>query len=607
MTKAMRKGRGTAVSLLNRLAKTAGLPEPVYDHQPGASKRKPSHFMKVTFRVPGFLQEMSDCSFEYRNVVGGGRASQKAFAKSLAALEAVQRLEETMGLGRGELLKVIDKYEEDQQKKKEEIQATPVEQEIEGVSWDSFPMDHSFPDSDPATRRGRIHFNRELRENIHAFSAAKAVTLSTPGMLPEVVIHGTRTDYGFKQYANIKMGGKTVAGGSSGSDVYINLSRKDAEILTLEDMGAKCFDGYPPFITDPESSFGMAKVLAKLPAHHLDDITELMDSLTSYEESVSRRAPDERFKRSSRGNPTHLTFIEDESKLQKRISLFRKHQKDLSLPVDSIEDDIPHDAPVTVVRGGTGSGKTTRYPLMLSLFSPVGPSTNVVVAQPRRLACQTAARRVAFEQDSALGKDGCPIGYNIRFESFPPKARSRTVNFNTPGVILRRAMSDPLLQDVTHLVIDEVHERNADMDLLLSLAKNVQKQRANHPTLPPLRVVLMSATLDSDVWDSYFHDESSPVAIVDVPNVRRFPIDIVHLGSNAFPLNKMARKELIGSRKRNNDILWDAAAQLAVEIFQNSRIADGSILCFLPGIEEIRRGMYLCEHGFLHSSLPLLN
>jgi HrpA-like RNA helicase len=85
---------------------------------------------------------------------------------------------------------------------------------------------------------------------------------------------------------------------------------------------------------------------------------------------------------------------------------------------------------------------------------------------------------------------------------------------------------DPMFRDVTHLVIDEVHERNADMDLLLALAKQAVKRRANHETLPPLRLVLMSATLDSTLWESYFDGN---VAIVDAPETRRFPIDMVHL------------------------------------------------------------------------------
>jgi HrpA-like RNA helicase len=143
---------------------------------------------------------------------------------------------------------------------------------------------------------------------------------------------------------------------------------------------------------------------------------------------------------------------------------------------------------------------------MLSLLSPNSRSTKVLVAQPRRLACQTAARRVAFEQGFQVGSQDCPIGYAIRFESFASSG-SRTIDFATPGVLLRRAMNDSLFQDVTHMVIDEVHERNADIDLLLALTERAVKTRFKHESLPPLRVVLMSATVDSTVWESFFDDE----------------------------------------------------------------------------------------------------
>jgi len=111
-----------------------------------------------------------------------------------------------------------------------------------------------------------------------------------------------------------------------------------------------------------------------------------------------------------------------------------------------------------------GSGKTTRYPLFLSLFADDSTSNGglskpkVVVAQPRRLACVTAAERVAYEQgylDETSGggvRENCPIGYAIRFDAHlaPPDA-AHTVDFCTPGVLLRRAMRDPLFKNVSHL------------------------------------------------------------------------------------------------------------------------------------------------------------
>lgn len=255
----------------------------------------------------------------------------------------------------------------------------------------------------------------------------------------------------------------------------------------------------------------------------------------------------------------------------------------------------------------TRTGKTTRYPLMLSLTSP-NSNTRVVVAQPRRLACQTASRRVASEQDTQIGQIDCPIGYAVRFESFLSKAQSRTVDFMTPGVLLRMATNDPLLGEITHLCIDEVHERNADIDLLQALAKQAQEQRLDHPTLPPLQITLMSATLDSDQWEQYFDRRN--VEVVDAPDIRRYPIDVVHIDDTKFPSPNYT--EWL-ERKKNyadyDDTICKAMAELAVHTYRNE-LSDGSILCFLPGMDEIRLVDYMIKKSssnittrHLHSSV----
>jgi HrpA-like RNA helicase len=234
---------------------------------------------------------------------------------------------------------------------------------------------------------------------------------------------------------------------------------------------------------------------------------------------------------------------------------------------------------------------------MVNLFSP--EPSRIIVAQPRRLACQTAARRVAQEQGYVLGKPNCPIGYSIRFETMAPSPNcDRTIEFQTPGVLLRYAAADPLLSEVTHLCIDEIHERNADIDLLLALAKQAVRRRLQHPDLPPLRLILMSATLDSSHWEAYFRrgEGGTPeltLKVVNVPEIRRFPITTVHLCSNHFPLYRHELDKLIQTRGQNHDDddvdgeICRVTAKLALHLY-NQKL-DGSILCFLPGMEEIRR------------------
>ena len=94
-------------------------------------------------------------------------------------------------------------------------------------------------------------------------------------------------------------------------------------------------------------------------------------------------------------------------------------------------------------------------------------------------------------------------------------------------------------QSILILCIDEIHERNADMDLLLALAKKAMRTRLNHPTLAPLQLVLMSATLDVERWEDYFRadDLNTTISIVDVPDAHRFPVDVIHLGERQFPVH----------------------------------------------------------------------
>jgi len=146
-------------------------------------------------------------------------------------------------------------------------------------------------------------------------------------------------------------------------------------------------------------------------------------------------------------------------------------------------------------------------------------------------------------------------------------------------------------------VIDEIHERNADIDLLCSLAKQAVKARQNHPTLQPLRLVLMSATVDSSTWERYFKAEDFSVATVQVPDVRRFPIDIVHLGDAGFPRggDEMRSLSALEGSKRDklddiDDSLCKGTAELVLHLFRtDEELQKGaSVLCFLPGMDEIK-------------------
>lgn len=451
----------------------------------------------------------------------------------------------------------------------------------------------------PATRHGRIDFCKELRENELAFITAKCITIKSESRLPQVVHHANQVDIGSdRRWANITayISGKWNIGGpyTPGKNQNIDLSTREAEIATLSYMGRGGNQRWKNMFSIMKGihndSFGMAKAFVRLPKHQVKDIDELLQKIHQNPIKLHKPKSDHKIQNYQMLTPMRSNSVDQELVRISRLKSFRAIQSELPLPIDLVEKDIPFEAAVTILEGGTGSGKTTRYPLMLSLLDHGIHSPKVLVAQPRRLACQTAAQFVASEQGFQMGSKDCPVGYTIRFESFLPKG-NRTVQFVTPGVLLRRAMNDPLMKDVTHFVIDEVHTRDADMDLLLAFAKQVIRRRENHETLPPLKVVLMSATLDSSIWESYFHEivEKNKIKILKVPDKRRFPIETIYIGDRDFPKLNSLRALKNCHDLEYDEVLCEVIAELAWEQVKLRHANDGSILCFLPGMDEIRR------------------
>ncbi|XP_011138730.1 putative ATP-dependent RNA helicase DHX57 isoform X2 [Harpegnathos saltator] len=160
---------------------------------------------------------------------------------------------------------------------------------------------------------------------------------------------------------------------------------------------------------------------------------------------------------------------------------------------------------VVIISGETGCGKSTQVPQFIlddwiinRSQSEDKPHVNIMCTQPRRISAIGVAERVAAERDESIGGI---IGYQIRLES---KMSSKTrLTFCTTGILLQRLSANFELPDVTHVVVDEVHERSAESDLLLMLLKELLLKR------PTLKVILMSATLKADSFSSYF--EQAPV------------------------------------------------------------------------------------------------
>ncbi|KAJ3283110.1 ATP-dependent RNA helicase dhx29, partial [Borealophlyctis nickersoniae] len=199
-----------------------------------------------------------------------------------------------------------------------------------------------------------------------------------------------------------------------------------------------------------------------------------------------------------------------------------------SLPVYAMKDELVklvNEHRVMIVSGETGSGKSTQIPQFLletAIDGGSGGSCN-----PRRISATSIATRVSEEMgDGAgggrVGSNGAWVGYQVRLESRVSK--STRLNFCTTGVLLRRLESDGHLHGVTHVVVDEVHERSLDSDFLVLLLRRILVRRAD------IKVILMSATADAQLFATYFAGVPGigHVPCVEVPG-RTFPVTTYYM------------------------------------------------------------------------------
>ncbi|CAK9322974.1 unnamed protein product [Citrullus colocynthis] len=151
---------------------------------------------------------------------------------------------------------------------------------------------------------------------------------------------------------------------------------------------------------------------------------------------------------------------------------------------------------VLVVSGETGCGKTTQLPQFIleeEISKLRGADCRIICTQPRRISAISVAARISSERGENLGET---VGYQIRLEA-KQSAETRLL-FCTTGVLLRQLVQDPQLTGVSHLLVDEIHERGMNEDFLLIILRNLLPQR------PDLRLILMSATINADLFSEYF-------------------------------------------------------------------------------------------------------
>ncbi|CAK9324402.1 unnamed protein product [Citrullus colocynthis] len=244
-----------------------------------------------------------------------------------------------------------------------------------------------------------------------------------------------------------------------------------------------------------------------------------------------RRKKDDMFWRPSMNKEEIMKKLE--SRTTKSVANLKKISEERSkLPIASFQDVITSTVEshqVVLISGETGCGKTTQVPqFLLDYMWGKGETCKIVCTQPRRISAISVSERISYERGENVGSD---IGYKIRLES--KGGRHSSIVLCTNGILLRVLVSEGLgklrmeaseksrknvVSDLTHIIVDEVHERDRYSDFILTILRDLL------PSYPQLRLILMSATIDAERFSKYFGD----CPIINVPGFT-FPVKNFYL------------------------------------------------------------------------------
>lgn len=290
------------------------------------------------------------------------------------------------------------------------------------------------------------------------------------------------------------------------------------------------------------------------------------------------------------------------------------------LPVSARRDEIARairDHQVVIVSGETGSGKTTQLPKICMQLGR-GVAGMIGHTQPRRLAARSVADRIADELGQTVGREpGQVVGYQVRFTD--EVGPTTLVKLMTDGILLAEIQSDPMLRRYDTLIIDEAHERSLNIDFILGYVARLL------PARPDLKVIITSATIDSDRFARHFGTWEGtpgsgrliePAPVIEVSG-RTYPVEIRYrpLGpTTPSSYTSEASAQQADKREESADEQSSGPMQLVLEdpddelatlgygmgedidvetaichaVDELSAEGDGDILVFLPGERDIR-------------------
>ena len=250
------------------------------------------------------------------------------------------------------------------------------------------------------------------------------------------------------------------------------------------------------------------------------------------------------------------------------------------LPVSARQEEIAAAIlanQVVIVAGETGSGKTTQIP---KICLDLGRGINAMIGhtQPRRIAARSVAERIAQELGTKVSKESI-VGYQVRFTD--EVSEHTLIKLMTDGILLAEIQNDPLLRRYDTLIIDEAHERSLNIDFILGYLARLLPQR------PDLKVIITSATIDSERFAAHFGVEGRPAPIIEVSG-RTYPVEIRYRPLDGVEPEPASSQTNSAAASASTDEPRDQVTGILDAVDELMALGPGDILVFLAGERDIR-------------------